>query len=396
MSMSENEIKIVVTAANQATPVFRDIKKEAEETFKAMQREISKSGVASKDTMKHMADLRSEVNAQNRAVSTLRKTYQDQHQTLSMTADAFQSFSNTVGKAQRMYEQYNVAQIKTNQLARDVKDAQEKYNAALTQFGPSSKEAIKAQGELKEASEKLATAQQENVMQLIGFGLQAPAFLKNILDMKDRFSSLALQLGQVKWAEWGTSVASACGLASTGVKGLATSFGLLTIEITAALGAGYAMVQLLEKFGGPATKKAIENWKTFFGFTPEVPTVPTPLPSTPITTTVMPIAGICGFCGANTAKGEPHKPDCPYYIAPTQQYYGAREFGGYIQKTGLYLLHGGEEVTRADQTGKSAIGGGPVRWDINVTVIGDTADHRTLARNIAKELVSATEGRRRL
>jgi len=130
-----------------------------------------------------------------------------------------------------MYEQYNVAQIKTNQLAREVKDAQEKYNAALAQFGPQSAEAAKAQKELQDASAKLAEAQKQNVLQMIGFIGQAPSFLKNILDVKTNFQMLAFQLKQVDWAGFASSAQTALTSVASSVTTLSLALGSLVVVL---------------------------------------------------------------------------------------------------------------------------------------------------------------------
>jgi len=334
--MSEHTVDILVRARETAIQTMREVNQE-----------IQRTGKMTEETRKAYVGARQEIVQQNRALNTLRLAYREQTQTLEMTATAFQSIATTVGKAQRMYEQYNVAQIKTNQLAQQVRDAQEKYNAAVLQFGPNSQQAIKAQNDLKDASEKLATAQKENVLQLIGFGLQAPAFLKNILDMKTNFQLLAFQLGQVNWAQWGTNVASACGVAATGVKGLATAFGVLTVETTAALGAGYAMVKLLETFGGPLAQRAIERWKILLGFrSPEEPLTPLPTPG--------PTA--CPYCGQVGG----HAPWCPIL---SNEWYGFQQ-GGIVTRPTLALL--GERGPEAVVPLGGGGGGGPMRTEVNI------------------------------
>jgi len=223
--MSEHTVDILVRARETAIQTLREVNEE-----------IQRSGRMSEETRKAYMDARREIVDQNRALNTLRLAYREQTQTLSMTANAFQSVATTVGKAQRMYEQYNVAQIKTNQLAQQVRDAQEKYNAAVFQFGPNSQQAIKAQQELKEASEKLAAAQRENVMQLIGFGLQIPSFLKNILDIKTNFQLLAFQLSQTDIVGWAsrsaTAITTFSTTAVTAIKAVAFELGLLTGGLT--------------------------------------------------------------------------------------------------------------------------------------------------------------------
>jgi len=389
--MSEHTVDILVRARESAIQTLREVNEE-----------IQRSGRMSEESRKAYMDARREIVDQNRALNTLRLAYREQTQTLSMTANAFQSVATTVGKAQRMYEQYNVAQIKTNQLAQQVRDAQEKYNAAVLQFGPNSQQAIKAQQDLKEASEKLATAQRENVMQLIGFGLQIPSFLKNILDIKTNFQLLAFQLSQTDIIGWaskaGTAITTFSTTTVTAIRAVAFELGLLTGGLTLlgseiyrdvakqkelvtttgltedefdmlsglAQGLGISVGRLTEAIEDGRIKVAQygEEWarleekikKAKEALQSRTTVPPMGRPTTgPVT---QPPATACPYCGQVGG----HKPWCPVM---SNEWYGFQA-GGIVTKPTLALL--GEKGPEAVVPLREAAPPGPMQTDVQVNV----------------------------
>jgi len=136
-------------------------------------------------------------------------------------------------------------------------------------------------------------------------------------------------------------------------------------------------------------------------------------PTTPTTPTTPTKPGVvCPYCGHPIALG--HAPDCPMKYTPPPpptpcQYCGRTEGhapgcpyaeyvkmqeGGIVTRPTLALLgeRGKEAVIPLDKE-KAA---GPTVWRIEVNVSGASSDHRDLARQIAREIISATEGRRRM
>jgi len=111
-----------------------------------------------------------------------------------MVNDAFNAVASTVGKAQRMYEQYNTAMIRVAQLQENVTLAQQKYNDAVTKFGPQSSQATAALRELEKAQKDLALAQQQNTMMLLGFAAQIPSFIGNLDKIRVSFALLKAQI----------------------------------------------------------------------------------------------------------------------------------------------------------------------------------------------------------
>jgi len=284
--------------------------------------------------------------------------------------------------------------IKTNQLQQQVRDAQEKYNAAVLQFGPNSQQAVKAQQELKDASEKLATAQKENVMQLLGFGLQAPAFLKNVLDIKNNFQMLAFQLQQTDVVGWATSAGAAIKAfatsATASLGGVAALMGQIALPAAGAA-AWYQSYTASEKFRKEleltdremalmydvANKTRMSMGYLFeqvaagtidisrFGeeyaklqekLRKGLPlTVPTITPTTAPTTQPPPTA--CLYCGGVGG----HKAWCPIL---SNEWYGFQQ-GGIVTRPTLALLgERGPEAVVPLREGPSA----PIRTDVNMTV----------------------------
>jgi hypothetical protein len=197
--MSEN-IDIVLRARDQALSSLREVRQELERTNQTQ-----------KISRENYKEIRKELIDNNRYLKTLEMSYRDQTQTLELTGKAFQSVSSAIGKAQTMYTQYNVAMIKTNQLQKEVKDEQEKYNQAVAKFGAGSAEARKAQEELAESTQKLAQAQQQNTLQMVGFVGQIPGLLKGVLDIRTHFLVLAKHLGDMDWSGWASRAVTAIG-----------------------------------------------------------------------------------------------------------------------------------------------------------------------------------------
>jgi len=235
VSFSDNEIKIVVSAANKASPIFKEIAKDSQAAFREIEQSSQTHNRTLNITRENYKEVRKELIENNRYLKTLKMSYQDQTQTLGLAADAFNKLGNVVGKAQTMYTQYNVAMIKTNQLQKEVKDAQEKYNEAVAKFGPDSQQARKAQEELAESTRKLADAQKQNTLQLIGFAAQMPSFLKGILDMRTSFMLLASQLKNTDIVGWaragGAAISSMVSSATASLGSLIGTLGLVGMAI---------------------------------------------------------------------------------------------------------------------------------------------------------------------
>jgi len=408
--LSEHTVDVLIRARDSAIA-----------TLKEVNAEIQRTGKMSEETRQAYMATRQEIIQQNRALNTLKLAYREQHQTLNLTADAFQSVATTVGKAQRMYEQYNVAQIKTNQLAQQVKDAQEKYNQAVLQFGPNSQQAIKAQQDLKDASEKLSVAQKENVMQLIGFGLQAPAFLKNLIDVKDKFSVLRDAVAATDIGGWASGSAAAlrafAASASASLGGVAALFGQIALPAIGAV-AWYQSYMASEKFRSSlaltneemalmydlANKTRMSMGYLFeqvaagtiditrFGeeyaklqekLRKGLPlTVPTIAPTTAPTTQPPPTA--CPYCGGVGG----HKPWCPIL---TNEMYGFQQ-GGIVTRPTLALLgERGPEAVVPLREGPPA----PARTEVHVNVtisslhVSDKAEVQSFFDELQRKIVRA-------
>ena len=231
--MSEN-IDIAINARDNAMATLRDLNRELQET-----------GRLNKDQMQTLRQVRQEVMANNRVINTMREAYRDQHQTLELTGRAFQSLGIVVNKAQTMYTQYNVAMIRTSQLQKEVRDAQEKYNEAVAKFGPDSAQARKAQEELAESTQKLAQAQQQNTMQMIGFVTQIPGLVTGVSKVVTEFKVLAEHLKTadiVGWASGGAAAIKA--FAASAVADLALLGAALGSIVAAAAVAWYSVTQV--------------------------------------------------------------------------------------------------------------------------------------------------------
>ena len=352
----------------------------------------------SDETRKVYQETRRQVVENNRALNTLKMAYKEQHQTLNIAAGAFRSVGSAVKEAQTMYTQYNVAMIRTQQLSDKVKDAQEKYNQAVRDFGPNSNEAKKAYGELQKASKDLEDQQEKNKGQLIGFVAEVPGFLQHVVKIKDNFSILASQLQNTDVVKWcqnaGTAITTFSTTAITAIKAVAIELGLLTGGLTLlgseiyrdvskqkelltttgltqdefdmlsglAQGLGISVGRLTEAIEDGRIKVAQygKEWASLEekirkakqslaapGVPPMAPTIG------PVT---QPPATACPYCGE---KGGNHKPWCPVL---SNEWYGFQA-GGIVTKPTFALLgERGPEAVVPLREGSS----GPMRTDVQV------------------------------
>jgi hypothetical protein len=227
--MSSEEIDVIVQARENAIA-----------TLQAVQAEIRATGTASEATVAAYRDVRQEVMLSQRSLTTLTMAYREQYESVYLAGRAFSDVSAIIGRALNMYEQYNVAMIRTSQLQKEVTTAQEKYSNALTAFGPDSHQAVAALSELTSANNALASAQEKNTAMLVGMAAQIPGFIGPILNAGIAFAVLRKEMEAAR-------VSATAFVASLGLVAVAIGLGALAYQ---------QMSTAVEKFGISTTAVA--------------------------------------------------------------------------------------------------------------------------------------------
>ncbi|MEM3646527.1 MAG: hypothetical protein QW334_00080 [Thermofilum sp.] len=221
------EVFLSIKASDEASAVLQEASKNAED-FRSrvveLAKQVEQGGEAGRKAYGEMRELSRQLNASERAAKLVVDAWEDQHHVGLQTLNVLQGMSSMAGRLTNMFTQYNTLQIRINQLeearaaaTEKVTQAQEALAAAqenltmvVAQYGPESKQAeeaakavekaqrdlAKAQEEAKTAAEKLAAAQQQNTMMLVGFAMQAPSFLNMVVKMREDVMRLALDISQ--------------------------------------------------------------------------------------------------------------------------------------------------------------------------------------------------------
>lgn len=144
-------LEYIITGRDQASESFRQVRREMLQTAKAMR--------------------------------TLRMYYKQQNEQLDLGLRAYGRFASTISQVQTMYTQYNTAMIRVEMVQERITDAQDAYSEALRKHGAGSREAASASDKLAKAQRDLSRAQLENKLNMVGYLLRIPYFLKNARDM---------------------------------------------------------------------------------------------------------------------------------------------------------------------------------------------------------------------
>ncbi|MEM7820021.1 MAG: hypothetical protein QW761_00235 [Candidatus Aenigmatarchaeota archaeon] len=221
------EIFLAIKASDEASPALAEAAKNAElfrDRVVELARQVEQGGEAGRKANAEMRELSRQLNADEKASRLLVDAWEDEHRVGLQTLDVMKGVSSMAGRLTNMYTQYNVAQVRVNQLEeqrtqamRRLQSAQEALAAAqanltsvVAQYGPESRQAAeaaravekaqkdlaKAQEDATSVEEKLAAAKQQNLMLLGGFILQAPAFISQAISMGQNIMVLANTISQ--------------------------------------------------------------------------------------------------------------------------------------------------------------------------------------------------------
>jgi len=223
--MSEDELRVGVGVTDEG---FSAAMEQYKAQLEAFGKGSDEAKVATRDMMSAMRESHRE---QQMGVNI----WKEEHEGLMTGIKLFNEVGSTVGKVQNMFQQYNIMQIRVQKANEDMKSAQEKVNEAqeklnaLMSSGTAKASDIakaqanlkQAQDDLKDATDKVNEAQSQQNAQLVGFALQIPSFIGNIVQMgltlstlgtifpalgggismvSGAFSTLNLALGPIGWA----------------------------------------------------------------------------------------------------------------------------------------------------------------------------------------------------
>ena len=166
-------------------------------------------------------EFRSELKQSQQAQSTMKMAINESFESFDRLSGMFTNVSAAAGKGLRMYEQYNIAQIRLNDLLKEQKDAQENVikaqqaavaageryqevlegsgegskeaNAALKEMEKANKDLEKAQRDVEDSAKKVGEAQAQNQAQMVGFALQIPGFTKQIGGVTKEFMAFGAE-----------------------------------------------------------------------------------------------------------------------------------------------------------------------------------------------------------
>ena len=181
--MSAGEVDIIVKAQDNASA-----------SLSAIQQKVMDLATAQGSLATSYADARSEINTQQRSISTLTNAYREQYESVYLAGRAFSDLSSIVQRVLNMYQQYNVAMIRQNQIQKEVTTAQQAYNDAITKYGEGSSEAASKLSELTSAQEALATNTERVNAMLVAFVVQIPSFIGPIMNTAIAFKILSVNM----------------------------------------------------------------------------------------------------------------------------------------------------------------------------------------------------------
>jgi len=168
--MSESDINIVIHARDEASAVIQNV-------IGSMNSLGASGGTVSTTLVQDFKEIRSEVRLNQSAMRTLGTMFRQEHETFDLTGRLLSDIGFSARRAASMFLQYNVSMIRTEQATEAVREAQEKYNAAVESYGPTSSQATKASKNLTEAQEDAAQASASHAAVLGLVGLQAATLI---------------------------------------------------------------------------------------------------------------------------------------------------------------------------------------------------------------------------
>jgi len=210
-------------------------------TLTAVQQKVIELAQAQNASISSYQEARKEIITQQRSLTALAYAYREQNQEIYLVGRAFQSVASIMSTGLKLYEQYNVAMIRTNQLTEAVTKAQDDYNAAVAEFGPNSTQATSASKALADAQAKLAQAQMQNNLMFAAMALQLPAMISQLERAREAFYVLSIAITQ-----------------STATMGLFNAVSMAGPIGLLIAGIGALSILLAEEFN-PAVREARQN-----------------------------------------------------------------------------------------------------------------------------------------
>jgi chromosome segregation ATPase len=144
------------------------------------------------DATEAYTKMRSELREAAFAANAVERAFKIQHSTIGDVIGVLNGLSNMIGRVQTMFTQYQVTQIRLEEIKERVVRAEAKYAEAVAKSGAGSAEATRAARELADAKRDLEIATMQANAQLIGFALQMPGLAKNVFDMAAKLANLGV------------------------------------------------------------------------------------------------------------------------------------------------------------------------------------------------------------
>ncbi len=220
---------------------------EASQVLSQFQQEIRETGRASDETRQRFRELRQELREQVSIQNSSRLEFRAAHGDLMQFAEAGNRVSSVVGRLQSMYTQFNVAQIRTNDLQRD-------YNVALREFGPNSQQAV-------DALNKLRDAQNQNFLQMVGFIFQVPGFVAGVIQMVGALSALKTShlITAIATAVHASAEAVLIGIVTLGIGLAVAAAAIIAFQSQFGLAQTVGQAEILSSGGGGPGGRAVSG-----------------------------------------------------------------------------------------------------------------------------------------
>lgn len=422
------EVFLSIKASDEASAVLAEASKNAEDFRQRvleLAKQVEQGGEAGRKAYGEMRELSRQLNASERAAKLVVDAWEDQHRVGLQTLSVLQGMSTMASRLTGMFTQYNTLQIRINQLEEAraaatekvtaaqeaLAAAQEKLTAVIAQYGPESKQAeeaaravekaqrdlAKAQEEATAAGEKLAAAQQQNTMMLVGFALQAPAFIREAVKMGEQVIMLTTAV---------SAAGGVMGVLQGAVEAVSGAMSFLAANPIMLVIAGIAAVavvlwQLYEKcepFRNMVNSIAeivggalLAAWNALgAGLQWFMDNVLTPIYNGLkwLWDVITGIADALGLAGSKAQEaGRAVEAAAMGAGAPVVAVPGmipGAQAGGMVMRTGLALVHGGEAIVPAEIVRRAPPGGNVVIERIQVNVEGVL--DRDLLNRIGEEI----------
>lgn len=228
-------VDVVVQGRDQATSVLEAVSAK----IQSMQGTTITANAATVESFK---DTRQEIRLNSSAVRTLGMAYRQEIQPVFSFATALNATGQIFSRITNAYQAYNVMQIREQQALGGVTQAQQNYNQAVQQFGPSSQQAINAGKQLQSQQQQYEQTVQQNKVATVELGFQLGTQLP-----------LAIMNAAIQWGIYQTVASKTAGTNATltstlgnlfsGVVATAGGLGTLGLVVgTAVVGTGLIIV----------------------------------------------------------------------------------------------------------------------------------------------------------